>query len=357
MIPRRGALRLAGSPRQRMGRSAQPLRLGVVGLVHGHVEGLLWQARRRDDLTIVGVYEPDRSLFRRLARKYDLEASLHHESLDAMLELARPEAVSVMTAIADHVRVAETCAPRGVHMLLEKPLALDASEARRMAALARRHGVHILTNFETSWYGSVRETQRRVSTGWLGPIRRMEFRHGHRGPREIGCAAEFVSWLIDPVRGGGALVDFACYGALLATWLMNGQRPMRVVASATTLKPRIYPDVADDATLVLTYPTATAVISASWAWTRDVKETDVYCERRSIHAGRGDKLAWRSVDGPLRPLRPRPRPRQLADEWTHLRSVVHHRCAPDPLASLDLNLVAVEIIDEAVRQVQRRSQR
>lgn len=350
-------MRLAGSPGLQIGRRAQPLRLGVVGLVHGHVEGLLWQARRRDDLTIVGVYEPDRSLFRRLARKCHLEASLNHESLDAMLEFARPEAVSVMTAIDDHVRVAETCAPRGVHMLLEKPLALDASDARRMAALARRHGVHILTNFETSWYGSVRETQRRVATGRLGPIRRMEFRHGHRGPREIGCAPEFVSWLTDPVRGGGALVDFGCYGAILATWLMNGQRPTRVVASASAMKPRTYPSVADDATLILTYPTATAVISASWAWTHDVKETDVYCAGGSIHAGRGDALAWRAVDGPLRPLRPRPRPRHLADEWTHLRSVVRNLCAPDPLASLDLNLVAVEIIDEAVRQVRRRSQR
>ncbi len=73
-----------------------PLRIGIIGMVHGHVEGLLGQAAQRTDLSIVGIYEPDRAVFDRLAAQYKLDPALYHASLDAMLDTARPEAVSVM---------------------------------------------------------------------------------------------------------------------------------------------------------------------------------------------------------------------------------------------------------------------
>jgi predicted dehydrogenase len=145
-------------------------------------------------------------------------------------------------------------------MLFEKPLAFAAADAARIAELARTHRVLALTNFETSWYASVRESGRMVASGECSPLRRMVFRHGHKGPKEIGCSEEFVGWLTDPAaNGGGAVVDFGCYGAVLATWLMNGRRPTQVVASGGTLKPTVYPRVDDDATIVLTYPGPTAV--------------------------------------------------------------------------------------------------
>jgi len=317
-----------------------PLRIGIIGMVHGHVEGLLWQASQRSDLVIVGVSEPDKALFDRLAAKYGLDPSLHHPTPEAMLDAGRPEAVSVMSSIADHVAAIEACAPRGVHALVEKPLAYRRSDAARIAQLARDHRVLVLTNFETSWYGSVREAGRMVDSGERAPLRRMVFRHGHKGPREIGCAPEFVAWLTDPEEnGGGAIVDFGCYGAVLSTWLMNGQRPTGVTAAATTLKPAAYPRVDDDATIVLTYPGATAVVQASWAWTHDNKEMDLYTERGSVHAAK-----WNAAP---RAVKPAPRPPTLQNEWTYLRSVVRGECAVDPLSSLEYNVIVAEILDDA----------
>lgn len=332
----------------------RPLRLAVVGLVHQHAEGLLWHASRRDDLELVGVCEPDDALFERLAGKYGIDANLRFDALEPMLDAVRPEAVSVMTSIADHLPVVEACAPRGVHALVEKPLAFELAAAERMAALAAEHSVHVLTNFETSWYASVREAGRMLRSGELGPLRRMVFRHGHRGPIEIGCYPEFTDWLCDPdANGGGALVDFGCYGAVLATWLMDGQRPITVQASATTLKPERYPRVDDDATIVLRYPTATAVVQASWAWTHDNKELDLHAERGSVHAGKWNALERRSPDGPAETVDPEPLPPHLADEWTYLRHVVRGECDVDPLSSTDFNVTVAAILDEARRQVRR----
>ena len=325
-----------------------PLRVAVVGMVHGHVEGLLWAAKERDDVDIVGVYEPNQALFDRLAAKYNLAPSLHYTSLDAMLDATKPEAVSVMTSIADHARVAQACAPRGVHMLFEKPLAFSTGDARLIADASSTHGVLALTNYETSWYASVREAKRLVDSGDRAPIRRMIFRHGHKGPIEIGCAKEFTHWLTDPAQnGGGAVIDFGCYGAILSTWLMNGQRPTSITASRATLKPSIYPNVDDDATIILTYPTATATIQASWAWTHDNKEMDLHTEKGSIHAAKWDELAVRDDNTPPRAIKPMAKPTHLENEWTYLRQVIRGQCPVDPLSSLELNLIAVDILDAA----------
>lgn len=330
-----------------------PLRIGIIGMSHGHVEGLLWNSTQRSDIQLVGIAEPDRALFDRLAAKYKLDPALYHATPAEMLDAAKPEAVSVMSSIKDHLAAAEACAPRGIHMLFEKPLAFSTADAQRIAALSAQHGVLALTNFETSWYASVREAQRLVSSGDRAPLRWMVFRHGHKGPREIGCSREFLAWLTDPDQnGGGAIVDFGCYGAVLATWLMEGQRPTTIAASAAHLKPAVYPLVDDDATIILTYPTATAVIQASWAWTHDNKEMDLYTERGSIHAAKWDDLAIRDENQPLVPVKP-PSLSSLSpaleNEWTYLRKVVRGECPVDPLSSLEYNVIVAEILDAARR--------
>lgn len=112
------------------------LRVGIIGLVHGQVEGLPWQASQRDDLKIVGIAERDRSLFDRMAAKYKLDPGLYHANTVAMLDAAKPEAVSVMSSVKDHLAAVQSCVPRGVHLLIEKTLAFSATDARVMESLA-----------------------------------------------------------------------------------------------------------------------------------------------------------------------------------------------------------------------------
>ncbi|MEM9372646.1 MAG: Gfo/Idh/MocA family oxidoreductase [Planctomycetota bacterium] len=337
--------------------SAEPLRLAVIGLVHGHVEGVLWAARDRNDIEIVGVFDPSRALFDKFGARYGLDPSIYFDDLDSMLDRTRPEAASVMTSIAGHLEAAEACAPRGVHMLVEKPLAFSNEDAEAMASLAREHGVLLLTNYETSWYASVRTAARLARE--TGPITRAVFRHGHKGPIEIGCSPEFLEWLTDPEdNGGGAIVDFGCYGAGIMTWLMDNRLPDTVSASTNTLKPDLYPDVDDDATIVLTYEPinepglppvegATAVIQASWAWTHDNKDTDLHTIGGSYHAAKWDALEFRSPDGDRSARVVDGRPGHLANEWSYLRAVVRGECEIDPLSSLENNLAVVRILDAA----------
>lgn len=324
-----------------------PLRLVVIGLVHGHVEGVLWNARERADLEIVGVYEPDRALFDKYKAKYGLEDSLYFDDLDRMLTETRPEAASVMTSVRGHLDAVRACAERGVHALVEKPLAFTTADADEMARLAKEHGVLVLTNYETSWYASVRTAARLA--GESGGVTRAVFRHGHRGPREIGCSEEFLAWLTDPEEnGGGAIVDFGCYGANIMTWLMDGRMPDTVFATTNQIKPGVYPRVDDDATITLTYEgRATAVLQASWAWTHDNKDADLYTPGGSYHAGKWDALMSRRPDTDPVAAKVDERASHLRDEWTYLRHVVRGECAVDPLSSLENNLIVGRILDAA----------
>lgn len=330
--------------------SQRPLRLAVIGLVHGHVEGLLWQAADRPEIEIVGIYEPDRALFDRMAEKYNLHPKLYFDDLDWMIESRKPEAASVMTSTFDHLMAVEACAPMGVHVMVEKPLAVSNEHAQRIASLAERHEIRVLTNYETSWYASVHEAHRLTrENGWYTPIRRAVFRHGHKGPIEIGCSPEFLSWLTDAeANGAGALFDFGCYGANQMTWLMNGAAPTSVTATVSTNKPGIY-QVDDDSTIVLTYPGATAIVQGSWSWTHDNKDTDLYTEKGSIHCQKWDAMTIRKPDNEAEAVTPPPRPQPFNDEWAYLHAVVRGDAAIDPLSSLENNLVVVRILDAARR--------
>lgn len=325
------------------------MRVAVVGLTHTHVHWILGRPDR-GDIEIVGIAEPDTALAYRYLAQHGLSRDLYYADTSDMLEAVRPEAVTVFTSIYEHLAVVREVAPRGIHIMVEKPLAVSGEHAREMAQLAETYGVHLLTNYETTWYPSVHETARRIEGGQIGAIRKMVIRDGHRGPREIGVNEEFLVWLTDPVlNGGGALTDFGCYGANLATWLMKGARPTSVFAVTQQLKPDVYPDVDDEATIVLTYPGAQAIIQASWNWPISRKDMEVYGERGYLHADDGQRMRSRvSDDTPEIAFNADPASTPFDDPFAYLAAVVRGRHEPgNDLSSLPINLTVMDILDAA----------
>ena len=255
----------------------KPLRVAVIGLVHTHVHWILGR-EKRGDIEIVGIAEPNRDLAADYAKQHGYSMDLVYSSMEEMISKTKPEAVLAFNTIYDHLKVVEFCAPRGIHVMVEKPLAVSMEHASKMLALAKKYKIQLLTNYETTWYGSNEKAYQLIHDNKLiGDIRRIVFHTGHPGPVEIGCNPEFLEWLTDPVlNGGGALTDFGCYGANLATWLMNGEKPLTVTAITQQIKPQLYPKVEDDATILLTYKKAQVIIQASWNWPYSRKDMEVY---------------------------------------------------------------------------------
>jgi predicted dehydrogenase len=134
------------------------------------------------------------------------------------------------------------------------------------------------------------------------------------------------------------------------TWLMRGQRPLTVSAVTQHLQPEVYPEVDDEATIVLTSPRAQGIIQASWNWPFSRKDTHVYGERGYAHALDATRLRMRVGDSDETheevPSPPAPRD----DPFAYLAAVGRGEIAPAPddLSSLELNLVVMEILDAAM---------
>jgi predicted dehydrogenase len=326
-----------------------PLRVGIVGLVHGHVHGFLEQRRNSPGIDIVGIAEPDRQLLSAAAGKYGFGQDLLFTDLEDMLAKAHPEAVLVYTNTYDHRRVVEVCARHGVPVMMEKPLAVSLEDALAIQTAVQRAKIHVLVNYETSWYRSNHAAYELVHEGSIGEVRKVVIHDGHRGPKEIGVQPEFFAWLSDPkLNGAGALFDFGCYGADLMTWLMDGQRPETVTAVTQRIKPEIYPMVDDEATIILTYPKAQAIVQASWNWPFDRKDMEVYGQTGyAITVKRDDIRVRRAGEDQDQQLRAKPVPAPYDDELSYLRAVIQDGAREDGLSSLDTNVTVTEILDAA----------
>ncbi|MDR1402367.1 MAG: Gfo/Idh/MocA family oxidoreductase [Tannerellaceae bacterium] len=329
---------------------SQPLRLGVAGLSHGHL-GEVINRVNRGDFVITGIAETNDSLREKNGLKGKVADDLFFASLEEMLDKTKPEAVIVYEPIAHHLRVVEACAPRGVHVMVEKPLATKKADAQKMAELARKHNIHLLTNYETSWYASLHETYRMVNQSKIGNITRINVYDGHRGPFEIGCSKEFTDWLTDPVlNGGGAVIDFGCYGANLATWFLNGQKPLSVYAVLNKQKPQLYPKVDDDATIIVQYPNLTVQIMASWNWPINRKDMHIYGEKGYIYQDNATDLRVHVKNKETAQKAPALKA-PCNDPFLYFKAVVRNEINVEPtdLSSLENNLTVVSILDAAVR--------
>jgi predicted dehydrogenase len=329
-----------------------PVRYAIVGLVHGHVHGFIPKALARSDVQLVGIVEPDPKLSAACAAHYHLDSKLFFRTIAELAAAARPQAVAIFTNTFDHKRVVEECAARGIHVMMEKPLAVSMEHARAIRAAVNKSGIRLIVNYETTWYPGNHAAYALVEQKSIGPLRKIVVHDGHRGPKEIGCQKEFVAWLTDPVlNGGGALTDFGCYGADLITWLMHNQRPTSVMAVTQQLKPDVYPRVEDEATIVLTYPKTQGIIQASWNWPVARKDMEIYGQTGQVLVPRGDLMRVQNAPGqrsrPEKEVVPPPLSGPQADTLSYFAAVVRGEISPSGLSSLETNMIVTEILDAA----------
>jgi len=327
-----------------------PVRFAMIGLHHDHAAGFLPRLAGRTDVQLIGIVETNQDLIARYSHRYHFPPSFFYSSMDDLFAHTNVQAVATFTSTFEHEAVVEACAAHGVDVMMEKPLATNMKQARAIEAAAKQNGIQVFVNYETSWYPGNSAAYKMIHDDHkYGDIRKMVFHHGHPGPKEIGCSTNFLAWLTDPVlNGGGAINDFGCYGADIATWFFDGQKPISVLAVAQQLKPDVYPKVEDDATIVLTYPNASVILQPSWNWPVNRKDMEVYCQSGQVLVPQGDEMLVQSThDAKPTEVPPPALTGPYADPVSYFAAVVRKEIAPTGLASLDVNVTVVEILDAA----------
>ena len=336
---------------------SSPLRIGVIGLTHTHVHWI-FGSEEKGDFTLVGIVEPNRELAKRYADQYGFPMSKVYNSAEDLISATDLDGVCAFGTIYDHLSVVETFAPLGIHIMVEKPLAVNLDHAKKMKVLAEKYNIHLLTNYETTWYPTNHKVYELVKNeNAIGDIRKVIVRDGHRGPKKIGVDPEFLEWLTDPVKnGGGAIIDFGCYGANLLTWLMEGQRPISVTAVTQQLQKENNPQVDDEANIILEYPTATAIIQASWNWPIGRKDMEIYGLTGAIYADNRNDMRIRIAEGydgySETEFHLGERLSPFDDPFSYFAAVIREEVELSTLynlSSLENNMMVMEILDAAVK--------
>jgi predicted dehydrogenase len=333
--------------------AAQQYKMAVVSMLHTHVYGHLGAIMKSDQVKLVGVSETLPELIAR-AEKGDNTRPAVPESLifndwRKMIDETKPDFVWAFTPTNEHLDVVSYCAPRGIHVMMEKPLAANYKDALEIAALAKKHNILVMANYGSTWGAAQYAVKSVVDSGEIGPIWRLHALTGHGGPGDP-AKSPFVAWLADPVKnGGGALVDFGCYLVNWSLWLKG--MPESVYASTNHLKPQMFPKVEDNATIILNYKDGVAILEATWDLPpaqRVVNE--VYGTKGSI-AGNllfkpGQKDGGRG--GPQgSPIEVTPLPPERTEAIAYMVNRLKTKQPLDGPSALDLNVNVQEVLEAA----------
>ena len=235
-------------------------RLGVAGLVHDHVWGELEKWQATGQVEVVAAAEPAADLQERVRAEYSCQ--MVFDNVGDMLDQAQPEIVQVCSSNAAGAEAAVLCATRGIPVMVEKPMAATLQQAEQMLQAADEAGSLLMINWPNRWRPATRTAWQLVAGGAVGQVFHARMRMAHRGPRKFGCSEHFCRWLYDPAQnGGGALIDYCCYGAAAFRHLFG--MPQAVEATAANLATPEIP-VEDNATISLIYPERQVLAEASW---------------------------------------------------------------------------------------------
>jgi predicted dehydrogenase len=237
------------------------LRLAVLGLTHDHIWHHTEDLAGSSAVRVVGVADENEELLEQFRGAVPTEMAT--TDARALLEEAAPDVAMIYADNRGSAALACEALERGVNVIVEKPMAASLGDAEAMLAAASRGGAELMVNWPTAWHPPVQHALALARDGAIGRVTHVEYRAAHVGPKEFGCSPYFYGWLYDAERnGGGALVDYCSYGALLARVLIG--MPQRVFAAGGRFQKRDI-DVEDNAILTMSYPAATAVAQASWS--------------------------------------------------------------------------------------------
>lgn len=324
--------------------AAETVKIGFIGLRHGHSWRQLRDVTDIAEANFVGVAESIPELVE-AAREIQPDA---HFSADyrEFVAAREPDVVWAFVENDRHLEIVEFLAPLGIHVIFEKPLAGTYSDAVRIGEMAREHGIKVMTNYQMAWWASNHALRRLASEGKIGRPWRLHGIVGNGGPSPRDFQRKvFFEWLTDPERNGaGALVDFGIYNAVWAVWHLG--LPRSVSATVHRLQPDRFPNVDDNAVLVLSYPNAVGVFEASWNLPRGFQQLEILGTTGSLAMNRQQLTHQAKGKRPVQVDLA-----QLDEVASHpVRYMIDRVTSGKPLGhivALDLNIAAVQVLEAA----------
>jgi predicted dehydrogenase len=326
---------------------AEKIRVGVLGLTHDHVWGNLRALAESGEGVLVAAADPHAELRAQIEQAYGCPT---HASAEELLDSHKLDAVYVFGDNAGGVDLAVQAAARGLHILIEKPMASTYAGAAKIRGAARAANVQLMINWPIMWWAPVQHALKLVADGRIGDVFQVNYRSAHAGPRELGCSPFFSEWLYNPqLNGAGALMDYCCYGAALTCAILG--IPSRVTGVSARLRKADLP-AEDNAVIIMQHTRAISNATACWTQSGHMTsyEPMIYGSAGTIVIRRDGSELWLADDQHMNGVRvdvPELGPgfRNSAEFF------IRHIRSGEPIGGLcgaDVGLMAQEVLEAGI---------
>ncbi len=213
----------------------------IVGISfdHMHMGDLLRLVQDHPQAEIAGIFDLDLAKLANAIKTFNIPTDRVFTDFDRCMKATKADLTILCAAPADHASYTERLAQYDVHVMVEKPFAASAADARRMMAAMKPTGKILAINWPLAWVESHVKAKQLIEQGVIGELTEVHFHDGNRGPLyhladKVEITPEEVerqkpnSWWYKRSAGGGSLLDYLGYGATLGTWYMNGGAPLEV---------------------------------------------------------------------------------------------------------------------------------
>ena len=328
------------------------LRVGVIGLGKGRDHARGYKECPNADLVAVCDIDPKR-LAERAPEFAPGRAYLRYQEMFAKENL---DAVSVAVPNDLHCPITCDALNAGLHVLCEKPMAMNAREARKMRDLAKRKRRTLMIHFNYRWGREARVLKAIVDAGELGTIYWARTRWLRtRGFPGVG------TWFTTKKRsGGGPLIDLGVHRIDFALWLMGFPEVATVSAATydhlsrkTAKREKKTCDIEDLAVALVRFKSgATMTVEISWDLNGERLEdqlTEIYgTEGGLVDRNIGDDYAYevkvfKEIGGRMATVSPKIYGPKPPSTMAHFVECILKRKTPE--ATADHGLYVMKILD------------
>jgi predicted dehydrogenase len=209
-----------------MSKAGRKLRVGMVGA--GGIAGEHANYFKKfSDVDLVAACDVDAARLAKFGEKYEVKQLF--DSWLPMIEEARLDAVSVCTPNGLHCRPTVEALGAGCHVLVEKPLAMNAAEGEKMLAAARKNRRHLMIAFQHRFDGRTKVIRRAFDEGIFGKILFVRVQAlRRRGIPNWGVFGR------KELQGGGPMIDIGVHALEMAHYAIGTPEPVAAVGQTWT---------------------------------------------------------------------------------------------------------------------------
>lgn len=196
-----------------------PLSVAIIGLGHLHPRSYVPIIRAVPELDLVAAADSNPDLLAAFAKDFDLRA---YTDWRQMIAAEKLDLAIIFLPHAECPAAAQACAARGIHLLVEKPMAASAEGCRAIVEAARQAGVLLSTPYLWRYHPVARQMKKFVAEGILGRVVGCEGRcAAGRLQRYIDGNAGWM--LVKSLSGGGPMYNLGVHWIDLYRWMLEDE--------------------------------------------------------------------------------------------------------------------------------------